>query len=90
MENQWKFYIDGNVDVYVFLFDCNLRAVRGTGSPVAISNYSSGGDRSEQKVLGWQQLSPFKPLACQLLLLILVAMTTVTNGVATWTVTWLP
>jgi hypothetical protein len=37
--------------------------------------------------LGRQQLSPFKPLACQLLLLILVAMTTATDAAATWMAT---
>jgi hypothetical protein len=49
-ENQWKFLLDGNVVVSVFLFDCNLRAMRGAGSPMAVGNYSSGGDRSERKV----------------------------------------
>jgi hypothetical protein len=43
-------FFDGNVDVSVFLFDCNKRAMRGTGSPMAVGNYSSGGDRPEQKV----------------------------------------
>jgi hypothetical protein len=46
----WKFLLDGNVDVSVFLFDCNLRSVRGTGSPMAVGNFSSGVDRSKQKV----------------------------------------
>ena len=27
----WKFLLDGNVDVSVFLFDCNPRAMRGNG-----------------------------------------------------------
>ena len=35
----------------MFLFDCNLRAMRGAGSPMAVGNYSSGGDRSKRKVL---------------------------------------
>ncbi len=51
-ENRWKFLLDGNIDVSVFLFDCNPQAMRGTGSPMAVGNYSSGGDRSEQSLWG--------------------------------------
>ncbi len=31
-----EFHLDRNVDVSVFLFDCNPRAMRGTDSPMAI------------------------------------------------------
>jgi hypothetical protein len=36
-----------------FLFDWDPQAIGGLGSLVAIGNFSSGGDRSEQKVPLW-------------------------------------
>jgi hypothetical protein len=38
-------------DVSVFLFDWDPQAMGGLGSPMAIGSFSSGGDRSEQKLI---------------------------------------
>ncbi len=35
----------------MFFFDWDLQAMGGLGSPMAVGNFSSGVDRSEQKVI---------------------------------------
>jgi hypothetical protein len=62
----------------------------GTGSALQKRTCTQGMAGLLTVVLGWQQLSPFKPLACQLLLLILVVTMTAMDAVATWMATWSP
>jgi hypothetical protein len=56
-----KFLLGGNVDVFVFLFDWDPQAMGGLGSPMAVGNFSSGGDRSEQKVASSCTIAPAIP-----------------------------